>query len=166
MQSSVVRMTFWMREGTMRSRLTLLALLAPAILFSGCADRAVRQIRASDLDQAYAAIQLNIAAIQRHDVEPYLAQYLDSPDFVLAAPDSLRPGYLLIAEARRASDQWPDTLIASSPTVVWVAPGVVWGAFEYASVVGRDTVWGLSERLLVKTGKGWKIAVTGAMDRN
>jgi hypothetical protein len=156
------------RGGEIRvlNRLTLLSLLAPAILLSGCADRAARRIRASDLDQAYDAIQLNVAAIQRRDVEAYLAQYLDSPDFVVVAPDSLRRGYLLFAEARRASDQWPDTLIAGSPNVVWVAPGVVWGAFEYASVVGCDTVWGLSERLLVKTGKGWKIAVTGAMERN
>jgi hypothetical protein len=156
------------RGGEIRvlNRLTLLSLLAPAMLLSGCADRAARRIRASDLGQAYDAIQLNIAAIQHRDVEAYLAQYLDSPDFVVVAPDSLRRGYLLFAEARRASDQWPDTLIASSPTVVWVAPGVVWGAFEYASVVGRDTVWGISERLLVKTGKGWRIAATGAMERN
>ena len=136
-----------------------------ALLITGCADRAARRIRASDLDEAYDAIQLNIAAIQRRDAEAYLAQYLDSPDFVVAAPDSLRRGYLLFSEARRASDQWPDSLIAGSPTVVWVAPGVVWGAFEYASVVGRDTAWGLSERLLVKTSAGWKIAVTGAMER-
>lgn len=108
---------------------------------------------------------MNIAAIQRHDKEAYLAQYLESPDFVVAAPDSLRRGYMLFAEARRASDQWPDTLIAGTPTVVWISPGVVWGAFAYASVVGRDTVRGLSERLLVKTGRGWKIAVTGAMER-
>lgn len=135
------------------------------LLLSGCADRAVRQIRTSDLDQAYEAIQLNIAAIQRQDVEAYLAQYLDSPDFVVAAPDSIRRGFLLFSEARRASDQWPDTLIAGDPAVVWVAPGVVWGAFEYASVVGSDTVRGLSERLVVKTSQGWKIAVTGAMER-
>ena len=134
-------------------------------LLSACADRAVRQIRSSDLDQAFDAIQLNVAAIQRHDVEAYLAQYLDSPDLIVAAPDSLRRGYLLFAEARRASDQWPDTLIAGDPTVVWIAPGVVWGAFEYVSVVGSDTVRGLSERLVVKTGRGWKIAVTGAMER-
>lgn len=143
----------------------LLGLLGQAILLNGCADRTARRIRASDLEQAYDAIQLNIAAIQRRDAEAYLAQYLDSPDFVVAAPDSLRQGYLLFAEARRASDQWPDSLIASNPTVVWIAPGVVWGAFEYASVMGRDTAWGLSERLLVKTGEGWKIAVTGAMER-
>ena len=135
------------------------------LLLSGCADRAVRQIRTSDLDQAYEAIQLNIAAIQRQDVEAYLAQYLDSPDFVVAAPDSIRRGFLLFSEARRASDQWPDTLIAGDPAVVWVAPGVVWGAFEYASVVGSDTVRGLSERLVVKTSQGWRIAVTGAMER-
>jgi len=135
------------------------------IFLSACADQAVREIRSSDLDQAFDAIQLNIAAIQRRDVEAYLSQYLKSPELIVVAPDSLRRGYLLFAEARRASDQWPDTLIASDPTVVWIAPGVVWGAFEYASVVGHDTVRGMSERLVVKTNRGWKIAVTGAMER-
>ena len=39
------------------------------------------------------------------------------------------------------------------------------GAFEYAAVVTGDTVRGWSERLFVKTPRGWKIAVTGMMQR-
>jgi hypothetical protein len=31
--------------------------------------------------------------------------------------------------------------------------------------VGRDTARGLSERVFVKTPQGWKIAVTGMMER-
>jgi hypothetical protein len=147
------------------NRSTALTLLGLVACVLGCAERAAREIRASDLREASEAIQLNIAAIQRHDVEAYLAQYLDSPDLIVVTPDSLRRGYLFFAEARRASDQWPDTLIAADPTTVWIAPGVVWGAFAYASVVGLDTIRGVSERLVVKTNQGWKIAITGAMER-
>jgi len=110
-------------------------------------------------------LQRNVAAISAHDVKAYLSQYLDSPDLVVVSPDSLRRGYLLFSEARRASGDWPDTLIANEPTLVWIAPGVVWAAFEYRAVVGSDTARGWSERLFVKTGKGWKIAVTGMMEK-
>jgi hypothetical protein len=132
---------------------------------SGCAKREVRQRRATDLEEASLALQHNLAAIQRHDVETYLDQYLDSPDLMVASADSLWRSYLVFAEARRASDDWPDTLITGEPTAIWIAPGVVWTAFEYAAVVTGDTVRGWSERLFVKTPRGWKIAVTGMMQR-
>jgi hypothetical protein len=134
-------------------------------LLGACADREVRMRRATDLEEATRALEHNLAAIQRHDVETYLDQYLDSPDLIAASADSLRRGYLVFAEARRASDDWPDTLITGDPTAIWIAPGVVWTAFEYAAVVTGDTVRGWSERLFVKTPRGWKIAVTGMMQR-
>jgi hypothetical protein len=135
------------------------------LLLGGCVDRQVRQRRATDLDEATRALEHNLQAIQRHDVETYLDQYLESPNLVVASADSLRRGYMVFAEARRASDDWPDTLIAGEPTAIWIAPGVVWTAFEYAAVVTGDTVTGWSERLFVKTPRGWKIAVTGMMQR-
>jgi hypothetical protein len=55
--------------------------------------------------------------------------------------------------------------MAGDPALIWIAPGVVWAAFEYGAVVGGDTVRGWSERLFVKTPRGWKIAVTGMMQR-
>jgi hypothetical protein len=122
-------------------------------------------VRRRDLEEAGAALATNLAAIHRRDTEAYLAHYLDSPDFVVASADSLRRGFLVFAEARRASDEWPDTLIAAPPTLVWVAPGVVWGAFRFTVVQAGDTGRGVSERLFVKTGGGWKIKVTGSMER-
>jgi hypothetical protein len=135
------------------------------VLLSGCVDQQVRQQRATDLDEATRALERNLQAIQRRDVETYLDQYLESPDLVVASADSLRRGYMVFAEARRASGDWPDTLITGDPTAIWIAPGVVWTAFEYAAVVTGDTVRGWSERLFVKTPRGWKIAVTGMMQR-
>lgn len=135
------------------------------ILTVACVGQNIEDIRVRDLEGALEALRTNIAAIHRRDVEGYLTHYLDSPELVIAAADSLRRGFFLFAEARRASDEWPDTLITGRPELVWIAPGVVWGAFPYSSVVGADTTRGWSERLFVKTGGGWKIAVTGAMVR-
>ncbi len=135
------------------------------VVATACVGRDIEDIKVHDLEEALEAFRTNIAAIQRRDVEGYLAHYLDSPELVIAAADSLRRGFFLFAEARRASDEWPDTLFTGEPQLVWVAPGVVWGAFEFTSVVGSDTTRGLSERLFLKTGGGWKIAVTGAMER-
>ena len=141
-------------------------LISPTLLFlTACLGPRVEGVRSSDLEQAALALERNLDAIARHDVEAYLSQYLESPDFIVASADSLRRGYLLFAEARRASSDWPDTLLVGDPTFVWIAPGVVWAAFAYGGVVGTDTARGWSERLFVKTPKGWKIAVTGMMER-
>jgi len=138
----------------------------PLLLLTACTAPRVEGVRSRDLEQAALALEQNLEAIAGHDVEAYLSQYLDSPDLVVASADSLRRGYLVFAEARRASTDWPDTLIVGDPTLVWIAPGVVWAAFEYRGVVGSDTARGWSERLFVKTGNGWKIAVTGMMERD
>ncbi|KPK04755.1 MAG: hypothetical protein AMS20_08225 [Gemmatimonas sp. SG8_28] len=141
-------------------------LFIPLLLLVACVGPRVEGIRSRDLEQAALALEQNLRAIAGHDVDAYLSQYLDSPDLIVASADSLRRGYLMFAEARRASTDWPDTLIAGDPTLVWIAPGVVWAAFEYGGVVGADTARGWSERLFVKTQYGWKIAVTGMMERN
>jgi hypothetical protein len=139
--------------------------LAGVLVVGGCVGRETESLRARDLTEATAALERNIDAINQHDVEGYLAQYLDSPSLIVASADSLRQGYRLFAEARRASSDWPDTLLIGEPTLVWIAPGVVWAAFAYRGVVGPDTARGMSERLFVKTPAGWKIAVTGMMER-
>ena len=51
-------------------------------------------------------------------------------------------------------------ICASSP----FAPGIVYGTYRYRVRYGADEHSGLSERLFVKTPKGWKIAVTSAFD--
>lgn len=139
--------------------------LAGVLVVGACVGRETETVRARDLTEAAGALERNLDAINRHDVEAYLAQYLESPNLIVASADSLRQGYLLFAEVRRASSDWPDTLLIGEPTLVWIAPGVVWAAFEYRGVVGPDTAKGMSERLFVKTPAGWKIAVTGMMER-
>ena len=148
-----------------RHAVRMLGCLLLGAAAAGCVEGETRRVRANDLAEATQELERNIAAIQRRDTEAYLQQYLDSPELVVASADSLRRGYLLFAEARRASDDWPDTLIAGAPTVVWIAPGVGWGAFEFAAVVNQDTAHGWSERIFLKTPGGWKIAVTGMMQR-
>jgi hypothetical protein len=139
--------------------------LAGFLVLGACVGRETDSVRIRDLTEAARALQLNVDAINRHDVEAYLAQYLESPSLIVASADSLRRGYRLFAEARRASSDWPDTLLLGEPTLVWISPGVVWAAFEYRGVLGPDTARGVSERLFVKTPAGWKIAVTGMMEQ-
>lgn len=136
------------------------------ILVSAACNRPnLEAMRAQDLTGAAAVLESNLGAIHQRDAETYLAHYVDSPDLAVATAEGIRRGYLLFAEARRASADWPDTLIAGDPTLVWIAPGVVWAAFEYIAVLEGDTTRGISERVFVRTRQGWKIAVTGSMER-
>ena len=82
-----------------------------------------------------------------------------------AAPHSVSRGFLFFAEARRADQTWPDTLITGTPAMVWLAPGVVWAGFEFTYVFGPDTARGVSERIFVKTRDGWRITITGSMEQ-
>ena len=141
------------------------ALLLVVVTTPSCGRADMEKIRESDLREAAQALELNIRAIQRRDTEAYLSQYLDSPDLVIATSDSLVHGYFLFAEWRRASTEWPDTLIVTRPALVWIGPGVVWAGFEYTTVIAGDTLRGVSERLFSKTGNGWKIVVTGTNER-
>lgn len=136
-----------------------------AAAVSGCGAPDIEGLRMRELEEARLAFLSNIAAIHRRDAEGYLAHYLDSPELVIAGADSLRRGFLAFAEARRADTSWPDTLIAGDPSVVWLAPGVVYGAYPYTVVQDGDTASGWSERVLVKRGGAWKVAVTSRIDR-
>lgn len=144
-------------------RCTLAALVGLAAV--ACGGPRAEMLKEQDLEGAYEAFRSNIAAIHRRDTEAYLAHYLESPEFVVSSADSLRRGFVLFAEARRASEDWPDTLIAGEPVLLWLGPGVVWGAYEYTVVQDGDTARGWSDRVFVKTGGGWKIAVTGTRQR-
>ena len=139
--------------------------LALGLSVIGCAVPNVEEIRQQDLIGAAAAFQTNIGAIHQQDTEGYLSSYLNSPDFVVAGPDSIARGFIRFAEERRADSEWPDTLIAGVPTLVWIAPGVVYGAYPYTVVIAGDTSSGWSERIFLKTGGSWKIAVTSVIPR-
>ncbi len=132
-------------------------------LFVGCGMPDVERVRRNDLTAAAEIFRGNIAAIHSRDTEAYLSYYLNSPDFVVTGPDSLRRGFVQFAEARRIDDEWPDTLMAGELTLVWIAPGVVYGAYPYTVIVSGDSGKGWSERLFVKVGGSWKIAVTSVI---
>jgi hypothetical protein len=72
-------------------------------------------------------------------------------------------GFAPLAAERRSSTAWPDTLVANRPRLVWLGPGVVWGAYRYVAVQDGATAEGWSERIFVKTADGWKIAMTGVV---
>lgn len=135
------------------------------LLHAACVGADLERVRDSDLAGALVALESNITAIRNRDSETYLAHYMNSGDLVVFGADSLRKGYLLFSEARRASDEWPDMVVVGDPHLVWVSPGVVWAGFEYLGVVAGDTSRGFSERLFVKTRDGWKILVTGSAER-
>lgn len=132
---------------------------------SACGRHGVDALRARDIADVNAALESNLAAIRRHDTEAYLAHYLESADLVVASSDSVSRGFLYFSQARRADETWPDALITGVPTMVWLAPGVVWVGFEFTYVLGPDTARGVSERVFVKTRDGWKITITGSMER-
>ncbi len=137
--------------------------VALSALFVGCGMPDVERVRRNDLMAAAETFRGNIAAIHSRDTEAYLSYYLNSPDFVVAGPDSLRRGFVEFAEARRSDDAWPDTLMAGELTLVWIAPGVVYGAYPYSVILGGDGSKGWSERLFVKVGGSWKIAITSVI---
>ncbi len=139
-------------------------LMGTAALCAACRPD-IEAMRRADLEGAAAAFRSNIAAIHHRDVEAYLSHYLDSPELVIAGADTVRRGFAAFAESRRATAAWPDTLIAGEPALTWLAPGVVYGIYPYTVVEQGDTSRGYSERVLVKTGGGWKVAVTSRMDR-
>jgi hypothetical protein len=153
--------TPFLQGGTLRTPVAVAVLS----LLAACGQPNVEAIRVSDLEGALEAFHGNIAAIHRRDVEGYLGHYLDSPELVIAGGDTVRRGFMAFAEARRASSAWPDTLIAGQPLLVWLAPGVVYGVYPYTVVEQGDSARGWSERVLVKTGGGWKVAVTSRIDR-
>lgn len=139
--------------------------LLVAMFLVACTKPNIEAIRQSDLEGALAAFHGNIAAIHHRDVEAYLGHYLDSPELMVAGGDTIQRGFTRFAEARRGNNAWPDTLMAGEPTLVWLAPGVVYGVYPYTVVERGDTSRGWSERVLVKTGGGWKVAVTSRIDR-
>ncbi len=115
---------------------------------------------ASDTVEARRTFEENIDAIHKRDRARYLATYLHTSSLARNGPTGLQLGYEDWS-ARRDST-WPDTLIAKNLRVVPIAPGVVYGTYCY-TVTGNDTTTsGVSERVLVKTPEGWRIAVTTA----
>ncbi len=140
---------------TMRRTAGLLSVLAllPAAL---PAQRAAR----SDTSAARAVFEANLAAINHRDRAGYLALYLDSPALAVNSPGGLALGYAPFAAQRDTT--WPDSLIATDLELVPVHPGVVYGQYRYRVTQHGVTTLGTSERLFVRTARGWRIAVSTA----
>ncbi len=128
---------------------------AALLLFSSAAI-------ASDVDDARTLFEKNLAAIQHRDKAGYLACYLDGKGLVRATPEGPVLGYESFA--KQAGEKWPDTLVADDLTLTPVSPGVVYGTYRYSVRYGGEEHAGLSERLFLKTPKGWRIAVTSAWE--
>src|SRR2546426_427836 len=106
------------------------------------------------------AFRGNIAAIHARDRAAYLSHYLHTPELARVGPDGLRLGYDEFA--RGAGEGWPDTLVATHLRIVAVSPDVAYGVFRYRVVDASGSARGVSERVLVRTPAGWKVAVTTA----
>ncbi len=106
------------------------------------------------------AFRDNIAAIHRRDRAAYLSHYLHTPALARVGPDGLHQGYDEFAKG--AGDGWPDTLVATHFRIVPLTPDVAYGVYRYRVVDSSGSARGVSERVLVRTAQGWKVAVTTA----
>lgn len=114
----------------------------------------------SDTSEARRVFEANIAAIHRRDRAAYLALYLDAATFARNGPGGLQLGYAPMAASRDTT--WPDSLIATDLRLVPIRPGVVYGQYRYRVTQRGATTSGTSERVFVRTPRGWKIAVSTA----
>ena len=135
------------------------AFLLPALALLPAALPAQRAAR-SDTSEARAVFERNLAAINHRDRAAYLSLYLDSPLLAVNGPGGLAMGYAPFAAQRDTT--WPDSLIATDLELVPVRPGVVYGQYRYRVTQRGVTTLGTSERLFVKTARGWRIAVSSA----
>ena len=113
-----------------------------------------------DVAAARALFERNLDAIRRRDKVAYLACYLDSEKLAKTGADGMSLGYADFVKS--AGENWPDTFDASDIDLVSLRPGVVYGTYRYRVRYGSDEQTGVSERVFVKTPKGWRIAVTTA----
>ncbi|MDL2719160.1 MAG: amidohydrolase family protein [Acidobacteriota bacterium] len=137
--------------------MTTLRSLAIAVLLSVCFP-----VVASDVDEARALFKRNLAAIHKRDKAAYLACYVDAKTLVRVTAEGPALGYEDFA--KQAGEKWPDTLVADDLSLTPVSPGIVYGTYRYRVRYGAEEHAGLSERLFLKTGKGWRIAVTSAWE--
>src|SRR5260370_26571938 len=106
------------------------------------------------------AFRQNIAAIQARDRAAYLSHYVQSPGLARVGPDGLHQGFDEFA--RGVGTTWPDTLVATHFRIVPLTADVAYGVYRYRVVDSAGSARGVSERILVHTPEGWKVAVTTA----
>ncbi|MEN8375069.1 MAG: amidohydrolase family protein [Gemmatimonadota bacterium] len=124
------------------------------------ASAATQDGGAADSTAAMATFRSNIDAIHKRDRARYLEHYLRSPSLAAVGVGGPQFGYDSFAEG--AGGAWPDTLVATHFRLTPLADGVAYGAYRYRFVQGDTDVRGVSERVLVRTPEGWRVAVTTA----
>lgn len=117
---------------------------------------------AADLRAARSVFEENIAAIRNKDRARYISLYLESDKLVRLGPAGFTLGYEDFAKG--AGGSWPDTIEATDMRLTPLRPGVVYGTYRYRVRYGANEIAGLSERVFVETPRGWKIALTGAIN--
>jgi imidazolonepropionase-like amidohydrolase len=140
---------------------TLLLLATMRTPMASAADPPA-MVEEGDLAAARALFDRNMSAIRGRDRTTYLSLYLHSDKLARTGPSGIARGYDDFAKQRDV--RWPDTFDATDIQLVALQPGVVYGTYRYRVRYGMEEHTGISERLFVKTGEGWRIAVTGAID--
>jgi ketosteroid isomerase-like protein len=115
---------------------------------------------ALDSAEALAAFRDNIDAIHKRDRARYLASYVQTDRLARNGVSGLERGWE--GWSARRDSTFPDTLVARELRVVPVSPGVVYGTYRYQVTQAGSTTAGISERVLVRTPDGWRIAVSTA----
>ncbi len=136
------------------------ALVAPVGLLH--AQRVSPPSPARDSAEALAVFRDNIDAIHKRDHSRYLRTYLQTPGLTRGGLRELGRGWMDWSARTDNNPAWPDTLIANEMRVAPLAPGVVYGRYRYRGIVKGVASVGISERVFVKTPKGWKISYTAS----
>ncbi|MBC7844231.1 MAG: hypothetical protein H7099_18110 [Gemmatimonadaceae bacterium] len=135
----------------------LLLAVAPA-----AAQRAAHESAARDSAAALAVFRDNIDAIHKRDHARYLLTYLQTPGLTRGGLRGLTRGWMEWPARTDSNPAWPDTLIVNEMRVAPMAPGVVYGMYRYRGIVQGKAAIGISERVFVKTPRGWKISYTAS----
>lgn len=126
------------------------------------AQRVAHATAASDSAAALAVFRENIDAIHKRDHPRYLRTYLQTPGLTLGGLRGMSRGWMDWPTRTDSNPSWPDTLIVNEMRVAPMAPGVVYGMYRYRGIVQGKAAIGISERVFVKTPRGWKISYTAS----
>ena len=143
-----------------QTRILAWGLAAAAGILIACAQTLPAAAETADEAAARALFEKNLAAIRNRDRAAYLACYLEAPSLARTGPEGPRLGFDGLA--KDAGDRWPDTFEASELRLVPLRAGVVYGTYRYRVRYGAEEQSGLSERLFLRVGADWKIAMTSA----
>ena len=117
---------------------------------------------ARDSAEALAVFRENIDAIHKRDHPRYLRTYLQAPGLTLGGLRGMQRGWMEWPARTDTAPAWPDTLIANEMRVAPMTPGVVYGMYRYRGIVKGKASVGISERVFVKTQRGWKISYSAS----